>query len=174
MRALIGCLLAALLIAAACGSDGGPEAAGGDVGATTGASPAGDPDEPVSDGGSVTSGGASASCVETYSLDNLKKRDFAFDGTAKSAESPGSSGGQEPSSAERVTFEVREWFKGGSGDEVTLQAYGFGGSITSAGGEPRKIGDRLLVAGDDDYLWECGFTQAYDADVATDWRETLR
>jgi hypothetical protein len=29
------------------------------------------------------------------------------------------------------------------------------------------------VAGDDDFVWECGFTQPYDAEVAADWDERL-
>jgi hypothetical protein len=151
---LIRSLMAVMLLTvAACGSDSRPESAGGDVATTTG-------------------GGAAASCVETYNLDNLKKRDFAFDGTVKSVRSADDSSGREVATADRVTFEVREWFKGGSSGEITLQAYGFGGT-TSAGGEPRKIGDRLLVAGDEDYLWECGFTQGYDEEVAESWRRTL-
>jgi hypothetical protein len=30
-----------------------------------------------------------------------------------------------------------------------------------------------LVAGDDEFVWECGFTQPYSEDVAAEWEETL-
>lgn len=118
-------------------------------------------------GGAVTSDGAPAagSCIETYSLAALENRDFAFDGTVRSVEA-----GED---ADEVTFDVHEWYKGGQDDEVSLTAYGFG-AITSAGGEPRAVGDRLLVAGDETFLWECGFTQGYDAGVAARWEEALR
>ncbi|MGH7856192.1 MAG: hypothetical protein ACREQY_02605 [Candidatus Binatia bacterium] len=124
-------------------------------------------EEQATGGESVTSDGASSagSCIESYSLETLDNRDFAFDGTVKAVE-PGED-------ADEVTFAVHEWFKGDGADEAVLTAYGFG-AITSAGGGKRSVGDRLLVAGDETFLWECGFTQRYDADVAAQWEEALR
>jgi hypothetical protein len=110
--------------------------------------------------GSTTT--TTGSCVERYSLDNLEKRDYAFDGTVREIK-PGSE--DQP---DRVTFDVKRWYKRGQNTSATFKAYGFT-ATTSAGGSPHEIGERLLVAGDDDYVWECGFTQPYDASVASEW-----
>ena len=98
------------------------------------------------------------SCVETYSPETLANRDFAFDGTVTAI------------NGDEITFAVTERFIGSGGDEVTLTATGMTGtSITSAGGPNLAEGERYLVAGDDTFVWACGFTQPYDADVAADW-----
>lgn len=111
--------------------------------------------------GSVTvSGDGQALCVALYSLETLRDREFAFDGTVKAV-----SGGD-------VTFEVHEWFKGGSGGEVTLDGSSVTG-ISSVSEISADVGVRLLVAGDDTFAWACGFTQAYSAEVASEWRATL-
>ena len=106
------------------------------------------------------------SCVEQYSLKTLAKRDYAFDGTVKSIE-PATDDGPD-----QIDFTVRTWYRGHDGTTTTRRAYGFGG-VTLAGGAPRNVGDRLLVAGDDDFVWECGFTQPYDSKAATDWARTF-
>jgi hypothetical protein len=49
-----------------------------------------------------------------------------------------------------------------------------GTSITSAGGPSLAEGQRYLVAGDDTFIWACGFTQPYEAAVAADWEEATR
>lgn len=141
-----------LLMAAACGSES-PRAA----------DEAASPSAMQPDSASITT---AASCVEQYSLEALDKRDYAFDGTVKSIEP-----GAEPD-PDRVTFDVHAWYRGGSGAEAVRRASGFG-AITSAGGSQHTTGERLLVAGDDDFVWECGFTQPYDAEVAADWDERL-
>ena len=118
--------------------------------------------ETASSGGSVSTG----ACADQYSLETLQKRDYAFDGTVKAID---------PATddlPDRVTFDVKEWFKGGQGTQATRRSYAFGG-VASTGAEPRAIGDRLLVAGDDDFIWECGFTQKYEDSVAADWRSAL-
>ena len=107
------------------------------------------------------------SCVEQYSLENLKKRDFAFDGTVQDIKK-----GTEDQ-PDRITFDVKQWYEGGQGTSAELKAYGFT-AITSAGGSPHAVGQRLLVAGDEDFVWECGFTQPYDASVAADWENARR
>ena len=102
------------------------------------------------------------SCVEFYDLTTLTHREMAFDGTVQAVE------------GSRVTFNVSEWFKGGSGASVTLDGNGLtGGAITSAGGPTLSVGQRLLVAGDGGFVWSCGYTQAYNADVAASWRSAL-
>ena len=151
MRTLTKAVLAAvLLLLWSCGSSE-PEAA--------------PTSHPSADGSTST---MLASCVERYSLETLENRDYAFDGTVMAIE-PGQAAADQ---ADRVTFDVTEWFKGGSGSSAIRQAHGFA-AVTSAGGSPHRVGERLLVAGDDDFVWECGFTQRYDAEVAADWDERL-
>jgi hypothetical protein len=100
----------------------------------------------------------------------LKKRDYAFDGTLRSFDAA-ATGAEEPK-PQHIVFEVHKWFKGGEGAEATRRAYGFG-MITSAGGTPHAVGERLLVAGDEDFIWECGFTQPYDGSVAANWERAF-
>lgn len=142
-----GLVIASILLMSACGSErpdqGAPHRPGGQ-----------------DDGTSATT----ASCVEQYSLENLKQRDYAFDGTVQAID--------QGADADRVTFDVHEWYKGGSGETTVRRAFGFA-ATTSAGSAPHSVGDRLLVAGDQDLVWECGFTQPYDAQVAQDWERAL-
>lgn len=125
---------------------------------------------------SITTSG-STSCVEQYSLETLNNRTYAFDGTITKIEYAAQGSDDVPQTAEsaesdNVSFDVTKWFKGGSGADVVRRAYNFG-EITSAGTSPHKVGERLLVAGDEDFIWECGFTQPYDSNVAADWERTL-
>jgi hypothetical protein len=100
--------------------------------------------------------------VEQYSLGTLPNRDFAFDGTVTAT------------SGENVTFAVNQRFGGSGPATVTLKAPGMAGTaITSAGGPNLTVGERFLVAGDDDFVWGCGFTQTYDPAVASQWADAL-
>jgi hypothetical protein len=102
----------------------------------------------------------SGSCVELYSLTTLAHRELALDGTVARVD------------GDRVTLTVRRWFKGGTGDEVTLTGAAALGGLTSAGaGLSLEPGTRLLVAGDGGFAWACGFTQPYDAAVAEQWAD---
>lgn len=119
-------------------------------------------DQPAPGPGPIIPPGA-ASCVENYSLDTLKNREVAFDGTVASV------------SDDEATFTVNEWFRGGSASEITLEGASTLGGITSAGPSvSMEPGTRLLVAGDGGFAWSCGFTQPYDADVASQWKNALR
>ena len=110
-------------------------------------------------GGSVGTG--SASCVEPYTRTALTHRTFAFDGTVSAV------------SGDRVTFTVSKAFRG-AGGTVTLDAPGMTGTaITSVGGPNLSVGQRYLVAGDDHFVLACGYTQPYDAGVATEWSAAL-
>ena len=103
------------------------------------------------------------SCVETYSLETLTKREFAFDGTVTAID------------GDQVTFDVGQSFVDDSAGSITLTASGMTGtSVTSAGGPNLAVGERYLVAGDETFVWACGFTQAYDERVAADWAEADR
>jgi hypothetical protein len=107
-------------------------------------------------------GPVAGSCVETYSLATLTHRSWAFDGTVTAI------------SADRVTFKVNQRFAGTGDTSVTLTATGMTGSaITSIGGPKLAIGERYLVAGEEDFAWACGFTQPYDAAVAAQWRSAF-
>jgi hypothetical protein len=106
---------------------------------------------------------AVGSCVETYDLETLLSRDFAFDGTVTSI------------NGDEVAFEVAETFIGDAVASVTLTAEGMtGSSVTSSGVPSLRPGQRYLVAGDDRFAWACGFTQPYDAAVAAQWAEATR
>jgi hypothetical protein len=144
---------AGLLSVAACGSES-PRAS----------DEAASPPAMQPDSASITTAG---SCVDQYTLESLSNRDYAFDGVVAEITQ-----GAGETAEDVVVFDVSRWYKGGSGSRATRRAYGFA-AVTSAGGEPHAVGERLLVAGDDDYVWECGFTQPYDADVAADWDERL-
>jgi hypothetical protein len=144
--------VAGLLLLVACGSAKTPVAR-----------ESASPSVPKPDSASITTG----SCVEQYSLQALKNRDYAFDGAVAEINQ-----GAGETAEDVVVFDVTRWYKGGSGSRATRRAYGFA-AVTSAGGEPHAIGERLLVAGDDDYIWECGFTQPYDAEVAAEWERAL-
>lgn len=114
----------------------------------------------ITPGGSVGTG--SASCVEQYSPTTLANRSFAFDGTVSAI------------SGEQVTFTVTKAYRGAGGGTITLDALGMTGTtITSAGGPNLAIGERYLVAGDDHFVWACGYTQPYDAGVAAEWASAL-
>jgi hypothetical protein len=112
-------------------------------------------DAPISPGGA-------ALCVEMYDLTTLKNREVAFDGTVKAVE------------GDSITFTVNESYRGVDGTEVTLAGAGTLGAMTSVG-EATTIdpGTRLLVAGDGEFAWSCGFTQPYDPSVAAEWKTAL-
>jgi hypothetical protein len=102
-----------------------------------------------------------AQCVETYSLETLRNRGFAFDGNVTAVD------------GDEVTFAVNNAYRGPAG-EVTLTAMGMTGTaITSAGGPNLAVGSRYLVAGDDHFVWACGFTQDYNPAVAAAWADAL-
>lgn len=123
--------------------------------------------------GPPISGGLAAQCVERYSLEALRGREVAFDGTVE-AVTPAFGENGHGSDPGEVRFRVHERFAGGSGGQVTLKHYSPGeGAVTSAGGPPLTTGARLLVAGDGGFVWECGFTQAYSAETAAEWRAAL-
>jgi hypothetical protein len=100
-----------------------------------------------------------ASCVDPYrGPGSINGRSFAFDGTVTAI------------SGEQVTFTVTRSYRGSIGATASLRAPGMTGqSITSAGGPILKVGNRYLVAGDDHFVWPCGYTQPYDQRVAAQW-----
>lgn len=107
-------------------------------------------------------GPIAARCVETYDLDTLRNRDFAFDGTVTGI------------SGDWVTFTVNEAYRGLDRPSITLTAMGMvGTTISSVGGPSLAEGERYLIAGDDEFVWGCGFSQPYQPDIAAQWAEAL-
>ena len=107
-------------------------------------------------------GAGSASCVEQYSPATLANRTFAFDGTVTAVD------------GERVTFSVGTAYRGAADGTITLDAPGMTGTtITSAGGPNLTVGERYLVAGDNHFVWACGYTQPYDEAVAAEWASSV-
>ncbi len=137
--------------------------------------PSSGPTGPVGDSGLT-------SCAFEYSPRTLADRAFAFDGTAVSVgpartERPGNGGGYVG-----TTFEVHEWFAGGSGTTVTIDMAPPADARSDENSEYAPgyaLGDRLLVSGehrwggatmDDAIAWTCGFTRYYDEATADLWR----
>ena len=137
--------------------------------------------------GEAVPGTSAASCVEAYSLAAVAKRRFAFDGTVISvgpAKSNRPGYGVLPLAG--VTFHVNHWFRGGSGDTVTVDL-----DPPTAGVSPSQqantaeetppayqVGTRLLVSGEPRWdgppldaaiAWSCGFTRYYSPEVAAAW-----
>lgn len=107
-------------------------------------------------------GPAAAACVEPYSTTAIGNRSFAFDGTVTAID------------GEQVTFTVGTAYRGMSDSSITLDAPGMTGTVVTSGGGPNLVvGERYLVAGDDRFVWGCGYTQPYDAAVAAEWAAAL-
>ena len=112
-------------------------------------------------------------CVETYDLDTLSARTWAFDGTVTDI------GASIDGAVDtRVTFDVHEWFAidGPATVTVDLAPPRPGSSV-----QPPEydVGSRLLVSGeprrggqplDAPVAWLCGFTRTRDPSTASAWR----
>lgn len=127
--------------------------------------PAAGPTDLPADNGDAppnSAAGSMAMCVAVYDMNTIEDREFAFDGTVTSV------------NEDDVTFTVGEWFKGGSATTITLAgAMALAGIDTADEMVALEPGTRLLVAGDGEFAWGCGFTQPYDAAVAAGWRDAL-
>lgn len=119
---------------------------------------------------------AAMSCVERFTPTSLAQRDFAFDGTIAEVRLPGQMSTDDPAETvptTLVTFTVHEWFEGGSSSSVTLQTYAQPGMVSSDESPDMGVGARLLVAGDGDFVWGCGFTQPYSAAAAETYADAF-
>ncbi|RBY90793.1 hypothetical protein [Blastococcus sp. TF02A-26] len=122
---------------------------------------------------------SAASCVEEYSPQAVADRAFAFDGTVVAIGPPVGNGGGAPLDLVGVTFRVDEWYRGGSGETVTVDMDPpDGGLRTSEPVAVYGIGTRLLVSGeprwggaplDAPLAWSCGFTRYSDPATAAGW-----
>jgi len=188
MRSDLPWLCLGLVIAlGACGSAG--EAGPSSTSRADVASPTSDTkrDEPNPTAGRIgpVDAGAAMSCVEEYAPAAVARRAFAFDGVVVAiGGSVSDRGGEGDLELPGVTFDVREWFAGGSDSIVTvdLQDPGSESSDLSESGDAYGIGSRLLVSGESRWggaalespvAWSCGFTRYYDSATANAWREAV-
>lgn len=121
---------------------------------------------PANPGPSTALGDGAAACIEVYTPANLGNRDFAFDGTVTGIDQGADD------LAVRVTFEINRVYLGDLGSSVTLTASGVGPD--SEGGPGLAVGDRLLISGDEDFMWTCGFSRTWSADMADEWDSASR
>jgi len=129
---------------------------------------------PAAGSGSTTS--SSASCVEAFSLENLKQRSFAVDGTVISV------------SGDIATVQVNKWFRGtppasAEGNALTMDVSALAetGDTSSVTDADLHRGVRILFSGEPAasrgsplLAWGCGFTRPYSATEATRWGQALR
>lgn len=92
---------------------------------------------------SAGSGGATMSCL-AFDPAILAEMPMAFEATAKSVE------------GERVTLSVERWFKGGTADEVVLDAPA--GLEALIGGISFEVDGRYLISATDGVVNYCGFS----------------
>ena len=114
-------------------------------------------------------------CVRSYDAAGLRAQAFALDATVDSIRRHG----------KQVGLHVTEWFRGGSGDTLTVPGRsaigGLGdpdapGSDHDEQGAAYAVGTRLLISGqyaDDGGLlvWHCGYTRYWTRDDDASWRE---
>jgi len=103
-----------------------------------------------------------ASCAFEFTRETLAEREFAFEGTVEAISEPAAM-----DAPIEVDFAVARWFHGGEGTTVTLKTYDVSGT-SLAGDLGLEAGERILAAGDDAFLWGCGFSMPYtdqDADL---------
>lgn len=169
---ILGIAAALLLVVGVVGAlafSGDDDPATGEVAGSDGDEPAADPIDPNGgDGdpaidpaaGGPAGGSEVTSCVESYSPETLANREYTFDGTITSVDGP------------NMTFEVNEWFSGGTEATVTLDHQGLAGGLLTPdiAIEP---GTRVLIGGDGGFVWSCGFTQLWTEDTAAEWRAAV-
>jgi hypothetical protein len=104
-------------------------------------------------------------CLE-FSPESLTPAPVAFDGIVTAID------------GNNVTFEVQQWFRGGSGDIlVTDGAYMVGDNVALIGGPQAEIGQRYLVAAElySDAVrpGSCGWVQLYSEDLAATYAQAF-
>jgi hypothetical protein len=112
--------------------------------------------DPTNPGGG---GGGMGMCIQ-YSIEELRARDFAFDGTVTAL------------NGDQATFAVNTAFWGVEGTSITLTAaVGMTSEqgVALDGGPMLVVGERYLISGDDIYAWACGYSLVYDPAVAAEW-----
>jgi hypothetical protein len=101
-----------------------------------------------------------------FSAESIAEAPLAFDGVVVAVDGT------------EVTFDVLEWFRGGSGDIlVTDGVYMTGDNVALIGGPPAEVGQRYLVAAE---LYSdavrpgaCGWVRLYSADMAATYAQAF-
>lgn len=115
-----------------------------------------------------------ARCVEEFSVENLGRRSWAFDGTVSDVIPPRDPEGNSPEDiVTRVTFSVNRWYKGGHSDTITVLTYHAPGVVSSVDNVDAAMGARILASGEDEYLWACGFSMPYTRENARLFRRAF-
>ncbi|MGZ5291620.1 MAG: hypothetical protein ACXWEH_04755 [Actinomycetota bacterium] len=160
-RAFAVTAIAGLLLVA-CSGDGDADAPSGSAADPEAGSGAAGPsvagDESLVDP-MIAEGNGLGSCAFEFGVETLAERSFAFDGTVVEIRDP-----EAMDAPYDVDFEVSRWFHGGDGATVTVRTYDVSGT-SLAGDLGLAAGDRVLAAGDDDFLWGCGFSMPYSPDA---------
>lgn len=115
---------------------------------------------PPPQSGNGDGGVGTGMCIQ-FSIEELRARDFAFDGTVTAI------------AGDQATFAVNTAFWGvETASTVTLTA-GIGmleeSGVALDGGPLLVVGDRYLISGDDTFAWTCGYSQVYDEATAAEW-----
>lgn len=112
-------------------------------------------------GGEPLGGGSAADCM-VYDEAVLLGQEAAFDGTLVSADE----------ATDTAVFEVHQWFRGGEGTTVTLQAGGLLRTDAQAlVGTALAVGERYLISSTEGVVWACGYSVTYDSELAAEWAE---
>jgi hypothetical protein len=111
-------------------------------------------------------GGHTTRCAVPFSIQSLRDvPGYAFDGTVTDVIQPTDPMAEEGAATTEVVFVVTRWFKGGPGLSKTLKTYDLQGPVPAEdGAPPLEVGARILAAGDDGFLWGCGFSLPYSAE----------
>lgn len=123
-----------------------------------------------------------AKCVEAYSPSAVSGRAFAFDGTVTNIGPAGTNRTGAELDLASVTFRVNQWFRGGTGDFVTVDMTApdvvRAGDVFWESGQTYRVGTRLLLSGgprwggaplDNALASGCGFTRYYSLSEAAQW-----
>jgi hypothetical protein len=138
----------------------------GAVGAIVFSSGDNETEAPRADASWLVAQGA-GSCVEQYSVETLADRGYAFEGVITDVAAPDDPTSPDPAAqTTSVTFDVVRWYWGGSGPSAARRTYAV---ASSAGEVEASIGARLLIAGDEDFIWACGFTQPVTETARSDY-----
>ncbi|WP_040339553.1 hypothetical protein [Candidatus Blastococcus massiliensis] len=119
-----------------------------------------------------------ASCPE-YSPALVAQQDFALDGTVTEIGAPRfgpEPAGSAPDTYLEVTFRVHGWYRGGTGETVSLHLENPYTQLPEGSPDTYFVGTRLLVSGVASEIegqgligQGCGFTRYFDAQTAAEW-----
>ena len=117
---------------------------------------------PVDDGLAPGAGGTElTSCAVLFSPEELRNRQYAFQGTITDVAADGT-----------TTFAVERVFSGDVGSTISLDGTAMNGAMLDPATEFGP-GAAVLIAGDDGFVWTCGFTQLADEFSIPEWENAF-